>query len=100
VLVTNGGGLGVLATDAARAAGLEVTPLTPATRERLRGVIPAHASATNPVDLVGDATEPDASDRPSRVWSSTTSFDAMVGGTVVRTGARREVHLVRIGNPG
>jgi acetyltransferase len=56
LLVTNGGGLGVLGTDAARAVGLEVAPLSAATVERLRRVIAAHAAPANPVDLIGDAT--------------------------------------------
>ena len=55
VIVTNGGGLGIVATDAARAAGLDVGPLTSETRARLQAVLPATASLTNPIDLVGDA---------------------------------------------
>jgi acetyl coenzyme A synthetase (ADP forming)-like protein len=55
LVVTNGGGLGVIATDAARDAGLDVAPLEPPVRARLRAVLPATASLANPVDLVGDA---------------------------------------------
>lgn len=54
-VVTNGGGLGIVATDAAREAGLEVPPLDTDLRERLRTVLPPTASLGNPVDLVGDA---------------------------------------------
>jgi acetyltransferase len=56
VLVTNGGGLGILATDAARDAGLAVTPPTPAVQAALRATLPAHAALGNPIDLIGDAT--------------------------------------------
>ena len=56
VFVTNGGGLGILATDAARNAALDVAPLAPAARERLARVLPPGAALGNPVDLVGDAT--------------------------------------------
>ena len=56
VLVTNGGGLGVLAADAARDAGLDVAALDGAARSRLATVLPPTASLTNPVDLIGDAT--------------------------------------------
>ncbi|HEX9818421.1 MAG TPA: acetate--CoA ligase family protein [Methylomirabilota bacterium] len=56
ILVTNGGGLGVLATDAARDAGLEVTGLPAPVQARLAAVLPPHAATANPVDLVGDAT--------------------------------------------
>jgi acetyl coenzyme A synthetase (ADP forming)-like protein len=55
LVLTNGGGLGVIATDAAREAGLEVSPLDEATRGRLAAVLPPTASLGNPVDLVGDA---------------------------------------------
>jgi acetyltransferase len=55
LVVTNGGGLGIVATDAAQAAGLDVTPLGDAVRARLRAVLPPTASVENPVDLVGDA---------------------------------------------
>jgi acetyltransferase len=55
LVVTNGGGLGVIATDAARDAGLEVARLDAAVEARLRRVLPATASTGNPVDLVGDA---------------------------------------------
>jgi acetyl coenzyme A synthetase (ADP forming)-like protein len=56
ILVTNGGGLGILATDAARDAGLDVAPLPAPAQARLTAVLPPHAATTNPVDLVGDAT--------------------------------------------
>ena len=55
LVVTNGGGLGIVATDAARDAGLEVAPLEAPVRERLAAVLPPTASLANPVDLVGDA---------------------------------------------
>ncbi|MBI3079319.1 MAG: CoA-binding protein, partial [Deltaproteobacteria bacterium] len=55
-IITNGGGLGILATDAARGAGLEVSPLEEHVRDRLARVLPPNASLGNPVDLVGDAT--------------------------------------------
>jgi acetyltransferase len=55
VVVTNGGGLGIVATDAARAAGLTVAPLDEAVRRRLAEGLPATAGLGNPVDLVGDA---------------------------------------------
>lgn len=55
LVVTNGGGLGIVATDAAREAGLAVAPLDPVVRDRLRAVLPRIASVDNPVDVVGDA---------------------------------------------
>jgi acetyl coenzyme A synthetase (ADP forming)-like protein len=55
VVVTNGGGLGIVATDAARDARLTVPALAADTRARLRAVLPSMAGLTNPIDLVGDA---------------------------------------------
>jgi acetate---CoA ligase (ADP-forming) len=55
VIVTNGGGPGILAADAAAADGLLVDALPQTITDRLRAVLPETASVTNPVDLVGDA---------------------------------------------
>jgi len=55
LVVTNGGGLGIVAADAAHEHGLEVPRLEPPARARLAAVLPATASVANPVDLVGDA---------------------------------------------
>ncbi|MCW5635578.1 MAG: CoA-binding protein, partial [Rubrivivax sp.] len=54
-LVTNGGGAGVLAADAAAAAGLELATLPPATIAALDAGLPANWSRGNPVDIIGDA---------------------------------------------
>jgi acetyltransferase len=55
LVVTNGGGLGIVATDSAHEGGLEVPPLDDPARARLAAVLPSTASLVNPVDLVGDA---------------------------------------------
>lgn len=55
LVVTNGGGLGIVATDAAHEAGLQVTPVDDDLRRRLGAILPATASLGNPIDLVGDA---------------------------------------------
>jgi acetyltransferase len=54
-ILTNGGGIGVLAID--RLAELGGTPaaITPAAREKLDAVLPPTWSGSNPVDIVGDA---------------------------------------------
>jgi len=54
-IVTNAGGPGVMATDAAVSAGLEMPPLTRRTTDRLRRALPASANIKNPVDVIGDA---------------------------------------------
>jgi acetyltransferase len=55
VIVTNGGGPGILAADAASALGLTVEALPDEVTTRLRAVLPSTASITNPIDLIGDA---------------------------------------------
>jgi acetate---CoA ligase (ADP-forming) len=55
-LVTNAGGLGILAADACEAAGLELPQPSDATRAALTEVMPAEGSSANPIDLLGGAT--------------------------------------------
>ncbi len=55
-IVTNAGGLGVMAADRAADLGLPLAELRPQTLHALDAVLPAHWSHANPVDLVGDAT--------------------------------------------
>jgi acetyltransferase len=54
-LVTNGGGAGVLAADAAARLGVEIPPLPPALLATLDAALPVTWSHGNPVDLIGDA---------------------------------------------
>lgn len=56
VVLTNGGGAGVLAADAIVDCGGQLTQLSPETLKRLDGVLPASWSRSNPVDIIGDAT--------------------------------------------
>lgn len=51
-VLTNAGGPGILAVDALDAAGLQLAPLTDATREFLRPRLPAAGSLANPVDIL------------------------------------------------
>ncbi|XP_055389108.1 peptidyl-lysine N-acetyltransferase PatZ-like [Condylostylus longicornis] len=55
MLVTNAGGPGVLATDAAVGAGAQIPDIEARTRERLNAFLPAAWSHHNPVDILGDA---------------------------------------------
>lgn len=54
-IVTNAGGLGVLASDVCSLSGLEVPELPEKTKEKLGEILPAHWSHNNPVDVLGDA---------------------------------------------
>ncbi len=51
-VLTNGGGPGIIAVDAAIAAGLEIPTLSEKTQARLRAVLPLTASVSNPVDII------------------------------------------------
>ena len=55
-ILTNGGGAGVLATDALADADGRLADLSPATLKRLNGLLPGTWSHGNPVDIIGDAT--------------------------------------------
>ncbi len=54
-VITNAGGPGILATDAAERAGVRLAVLETETEEFLRSVLPPAASPHNPVDVLGDA---------------------------------------------
>ena len=55
MLVTNGGGAGVLAADACAREGVPLAPLTEAMQAALEPGLPANWSRANPVDIIGDA---------------------------------------------
>ena len=54
-IITNAGGPGIMATDAAIRHGLTLAELSPATQAKLKPALPATASLRNPVDVIGDA---------------------------------------------
>ncbi|MDO8905739.1 GNAT family N-acetyltransferase [Hydrogenophaga sp.] len=55
IVLTNGGGAGVMAADAAAAANVPLAELDDAIKARLDAVLPANWSHANPVDIIGDA---------------------------------------------
>jgi acetyl coenzyme A synthetase (ADP forming)-like protein len=55
-VLTNAGGLGILCADACEASGLELSDLSDETRAALAELVPADASLSNPVDMLGSAT--------------------------------------------
>ncbi|MCX7426792.1 MAG: acetate--CoA ligase family protein [Planctomycetia bacterium] len=54
-IVTNAGGPGVMATDAAVSVGLSIPRFNPATTAKLKEALPETANIKNPVDVIGDA---------------------------------------------
>ncbi|MBT5049367.1 MAG: bifunctional acetate--CoA ligase family protein/GNAT family N-acetyltransferase [Rhodospirillaceae bacterium] len=55
VILTNGGGAGVMATDALIAGDGQLATLTEKTIRQLDDVLPGNWSKSNPVDIIGDA---------------------------------------------
>ena len=56
-IVTNAGGPGVMATDAAVGHGLKLASFSNETTEKLKAALPASANIKNPIDVIGDARE-------------------------------------------
>lgn len=56
-IVTNAGGPGVMATDAAVERNLQLVSFMPETTAKLKKALPAAANLKNPVDLIGDARD-------------------------------------------
>ena len=54
-ILTNGGGAGVMAADAAAFSDVTLATLSTQTLERLNAVLPSNWSQGNPVDIIGDA---------------------------------------------
>lgn len=55
MILTNGGGAGVMAADALERAGGRLAELSPAARDLVSLAAPANWSKSNPVDILGDA---------------------------------------------
>ena len=54
-IITNAGGPGIMATDAAERFGLTLAQISEETKAKCRDQLPAAASLRNPVDVIGDA---------------------------------------------
>ena len=54
-IITNAGGPGIMAADAAELVGLTMVAPTAETQEKLRAVLPPTAAVGNPIDVIGDA---------------------------------------------
>jgi len=76
-ILTNAGGPGVLAADAASRCGLELVTLSAATLDALNAVLPSVWSHNNPVDIIGDAT-PDRFAQALRILGEAEEVDGIV----------------------
>ncbi|MDO8626880.1 MAG: CoA-binding protein [Candidatus Diapherotrites archaeon] len=54
-IITNGGGYGVLTTDAVIRTGLQLAEMEEKTSQTLKAKMPSHVVIHNPIDLTGDA---------------------------------------------
>ena len=78
-VLADGGGHGIIAAGLAGAAGLELPALGDVTVASLRGLLPATAALTNPVDLAGAAEQdPRAFDRTAEVILAAGEVDALL----------------------
>lgn len=55
MVVTSGGGFGVMATDAIEEGGMRMAALKPEIIADLKSKVPAHVVISNPIDITGDA---------------------------------------------
>ncbi|RME25352.1 MAG: CoA-binding protein [Deltaproteobacteria bacterium] len=76
-ILTNAGGPGILATDAAEAWGLQVPDLPDSLRRELATFLPAAASLRNPVDMIASAT-PDDFRRATTLMLGCDELDAVI----------------------
>ncbi len=81
VIVTNGGGPGVMATDRAVDLGVKLAELGPDTLDKLNTALPPTWSHGNPVDIIGDA----AADRYSAAMKACLADEHVDGVLVMLT---------------
>jgi len=85
-IVTNGGGAGVLATDAIERSGMKMAKLGQHTIEKLRSVLPLAASPYNPVDILGDAPV-ERYENAIKITASDPNVDALIVITIMQSPA-------------
>lgn len=76
-VITNAGGPGIMAADAAESCGLRMIPPSDSIRQRLREALPAAASVGNPIDVIGDA-DPDRYMKAFTLIQEDETIDAII----------------------
>jgi acetyltransferase len=76
-IITNAGGPGIMAADAAESLGLKMVALTAASETRLRAALPASAAVGNPIDVIGDA-DPDRYIKAFEIVQDDDKVDAVI----------------------
>lgn len=108
-VITNGGGMGVLAADAVVEKGLRLAEFTEETTRKIREVMPPLVNATNPLDLVGDAdaaryekaiellyNDPNVDALMVITLFQTVSLDSRVVDVIIKAASRREKPVLNI----
>ncbi len=83
-VITNGGGTGVLTTDAISANGLDVAEYSEQTKKELRKCMPSIVNIRNPLDMAGDADSKRYSDAMSAI-SKDPNIDMLIVITLFQT---------------
>jgi acetyltransferase len=76
-IITNGGGPGVMATDALAEYGVDPAPLNDEILSRLNEVLPAFWSHNNPIDILGDAS-PERFAKTIEICIESKKFDGLM----------------------
>jgi acetyltransferase len=76
-IITNAGGPGIMAADAAEGLGLKMVSPSPASDAKLRTFLPASAAFGNPVDVIGDA-DPNLYTKAFEVMQEDEKIDAIL----------------------
>jgi len=76
-IITNAGGPGIMASDAAEMTGLKMITPTEATQQKLRAGLPVTAAVGNPVDVIGDA-DPDRYAKAFEILQDDPNVDAII----------------------
>ncbi|RDD53651.1 MAG: CoA-binding protein [Candidatus Korarchaeota archaeon NZ13-K] len=77
IVITNGGGFGILAVDALESLGFRLNPPSEDLERKLREKLPPYYPIGNPTDLTGDST-PEQFLEVGRVFSESGEYDAML----------------------
>jgi acetyltransferase len=76
-IITNAGGPGIMAADAAESLGLKMVSPSPESEKKLRAFLPVSAAFGNPIDVIGDA-EPDRFVKAFEVMQDDGKIDGIV----------------------
>ena len=76
-IITNAGGPGIMAADAAETLGLKMVSPAPASDAKLRAFMPAAGAFGNPIDVIGDA-DPDRYVKAFEVMQDDENIDGII----------------------